>query len=305
MRIGIFGKAAPTGSLDAIVREAALVAEEGFATYWCSQVFGVDALIALAVVGREVAGVELGTGVVPTYSRHPTVMAQQALTVQAASGGRLCLGIGLSHRVVIEDMLGLSFAKPVGHMREYLDILIPLSKGERADVSGPTMAAHLDLDVKDTVPFPVVLAALGPQMLELAGRRADGTFTWCTGPSTLASYTIPTITAAAERAGRAEPRIIAALPVLVTADVAKAKERAARSLALYSQLPSYRAMLDREGADGPADVAIIGAHEEVSERIAALDAAGVTDFAAFQLGGSDDDQAATRAALKGLIATVA
>src|SRR5262249_41108834 len=182
----------------------------------------------LSIVGREVPGIELGTAVVPTYPRHPWVLAQQALTVQAATDGRLALGIGLSHQIVVEGMWGISFAKPVRHLREYLDILLPLSRGEAVSYNGTTVSAHGALTVPRATPFPILVAALGPQMLELAGRMTDGTITWCVGTKTLESYTVPTLTAAAERARRAVPRVVAALPVAVTADRDRAHERAAK-----------------------------------------------------------------------------
>src|SRR5262249_54198495 len=169
MRIGIFGGLTANGPIDRIVDEARVAAEDGFATFWLPQIFGVDALMALAIVGREVPRIELGTAVVPTYPRHPAVLAQQALATQAAVGGRLALGIGLSHQLVIEGMYGYSFAKPVRHLREYLEILMPLVRGEAASFDGETVHAHIAVDVQGATPFPVLVAALGPQMLELAG----------------------------------------------------------------------------------------------------------------------------------------
>jgi 5,10-methylenetetrahydromethanopterin reductase len=305
MRIGIFGGTMTTGTIDDVVAEARQTAEDGFATYWAPQIFALDALTVLAIVGREVPGIELGTAVVPTYPRHPWVMAQQALTTQAATGGRLALGVGLSHQIVVEGMWGISFAKPVRHLREYLDILLPLTRGEAVNINGSTVSAHGAITVPGATPFPVLVAALGPQMLELTGRRADGTITWCVGTKTLEGYTVPTLTAAAERAGRAVPRVVAALPVAVTADREGAHERAAKVFEIYGQLPSYRAMLDREGAAGPADIAIMGREGEVADRISALANIGVTDFVAMEAGGDTDEAAATRELLRRLTPVLA
>ncbi len=300
MRIGIFGGTMTTGTIDDVVADARQAAEDGFATYWAPQIFALDALTVLAIVGREVPGIELGTAVVPTYPRHPWVLAQQALTVQAATGGRLVLGIGLSHQIVVEGMWGISFAKPLRHLREYLDVLLPLSRGEAVNFNGTTVSAHGALTVSGATPFPVLVAALGPQMLELTGRMADGTITWCVGTKTLETYTVPTLTSAAERAGRAVPRVVAALPVAVTADRERVHERAATVFEIYGQLPSYRAMLDREGATGPADIAIMGSEAEVTDRISALPAIGVTDFVAVEIGGDADESSATRELLQRL-----
>lgn len=301
MRIGYFGGTINEGTIDDVVAEARLAEAEGFATYWAPQIFGHDALTVLAVVGREVPRIELGTSVVPTYPRHPMMLAQQCLSVQAASGGRLCLGIGLSHQVVIEQMMGMSFDKPVRHMREYLEVLGPLSRSQAVGFSGETYSVHAAVSVPGSSPFPIVLAALGPQMLRLAATLADGTLTWCTGPRTLAEHTIPTITAAAAEADRPVPRVIAALPVCVTTDIDGALARAAKVFAVYGQLPSYRAMLDREGVAGPADIAIVGGADEVVDRIAALADIGVTDFAAVAFGATDDERHDTAAALRTVI----
>ena len=206
MRIGT-SLAEPVGPdpLGALADQIRAGADDGFASAWISNIFGLEALTALAVAGRQVPGIELGTAVVPTYPRHPAVLAQQALTTDVALGGRLALGIGLSHQIVIQDMYGHSFEKPARHMREYLAVLVPLLDGEPADFDGETVHAHIGLSVPRSRPrVPLLLAALAPQMLRLAGTRADGTILWMTGPATVRDYIVPTITAAAsEAAGRA------------------------------------------------------------------------------------------------------
>ena len=260
MRIGIFGGEAP---LDELLDTARTVEAQCFDSFWLPQIFGNDALSALTLIGHEVPRIELGTAVVPTYPRHPVVMAGQALTVSAASGGRLTLGVGLSHQFVIENMFGYSFDKPVRHMREYLSALVPLLNGEAADVDGETVSAHAGLAVPGASPVPVLIAALGPKMLELAAEVTSGTVTWMTGPATLGEHTVPTITAAAEAAGTGDMRVVGALPVAVTDDADMVKGRAAKVFEVYGVLPSYRAMLDREGAAGPEDVALIGTADGV------------------------------------------
>lgn len=301
MRVGIFGGAANDGSIDAMVAEAKRAATDGFHSYWAPQIFGHDALTALAVVGREVPAIELGTSVVPTYPRHPMMMAQQALTVNAVTNGRLCLGIGLSHKVVVESMWGMSFDKPVRHMREYLEVMMPLLEGKPVSHAGEEFNVNGAISVPGGSRPSVVIAALGEQMLKVTAALADGTLTWCTGPQTLASHTVPTLRAAADKAGRDSTRVIAALPVCVTTDRAAALERAAKVFVIYGQLPSYRAMLDKEGAAGPADIAVIGSRSEVVDRLAALADIGVTDFAAVEFGGTPDEIADTRAAVKELL----
>src|SRR3954465_4864695 len=176
MRISIFGGERP--SLDAAVEAAGQVEAEGFHGYHVPQIFGLDALTTLAVVGRQVPRIELGTGVIPTHPRHPMMLAAQALTTQMACDGRLLLGIGLSHQVVIESMFGLSFEKPARHMREYLSVLVPLLHGEPPEFVGETISTPGSLAIKGVDAPPVAVAALGPLMLKLAGRMADGTVTW-------------------------------------------------------------------------------------------------------------------------------
>jgi 5,10-methylenetetrahydromethanopterin reductase len=298
MRIGV-SLQDPSGPspMTALREELQRAADQGFASAWMSNIFGVDALTALAVAGSQVPGIDVGTAVVPTYPRHPAVLAQQARTVAAAVDGRLILGIGLSHKIVIEDMYGYDFSKPILHMKEYLAVLMPLLGGEPAAFTGTTMSANIGLTTPSPGRVPVVIAALGAQM---AGSQADGTVLWMTGPATVRDHIVPVITEAAASAGRPSPRVVCILPVCVTDDPDDARERAARVFAIYGQLPSYRAMLDREGASGPADVALVGDEDTVAAQIATLAEAGVTDFVAGEYTGGADG-ARTRAFLRTLL----
>jgi 5,10-methylenetetrahydromethanopterin reductase len=300
MRIGI-SHSEPTGpdALNGLRDQLQRAADDGFASAWVSNIFGLDALTALAVAGSQVPGIELGTAVVPTYPRHPAVLAQQALTVATAVGGRLTLGIGLSHKIVIEDMYGYSFDRPARHMREYLEILLPLLDGQQVSFQGETLSAGIGLSTPAPGRVPVLLAAMAPQMLRLAGQRTDGTVLWMTGPATVRDYVVPSITEAAQAAGRPSPRVVCILPVCVTGDTDSARDVANRVLAIYGQLPSYRAMLDREGAEGPGDVLVTGDEDSVTAQITALAQAGVTDFVALDYTRGEDQQR-TRALLKSL-----
>ena len=301
MRIGVSLRE-PAGP-DAIRRlheQVAQAAQDGFSSAWLSNIFGFDALTALAVTGHGVDGIELGTAVVPTYPRHPAALAQQALTASAALGGRLVLGIGLSHKIVIEDMYGYDYGQPLRHMREYLAVLLPLLNRQQADVTGTTVSAHIGLSTPGAGPVPVLLAALGEQMLRLAGEQAGGTILWMTGPATVRDHIVPAITAAASAAGRPAPRVVCILPVCVTDDPDSARERAGRLFQGYGQLPSYRAMLDREGAAGAADLAIVGDEAVVGSQIRELAGIGVTDFVAGEYA-RGEDAARTRALLRSLL----
>jgi F420-dependent oxidoreductase-like protein len=299
MRIGVMFEI--ERPFDEVMAQVAGLAEAGIETAWSSQIFSMDALTTLAVAGRENPGIHLGTAVVPTYPRHPVMLAAQALTVQAATGGRLTLGIGLSHQMVIENVFGLSFEKPARHMREYLEILMPLLSGEQAAFAGETLSAATFGPLGITAPAPdVLVAALGTVMLNIAGRMAQGTITWMTGPKTIEDHIVPTIRAAAAEAGRPEPQVGVGLPVCVTDDVAGARAKAAETFAVYGHLPSYRAMLDREGAEGPADVAIVGSAAEVAAQVRHLADIGATDFCGAPFGSADEIRASI-ATLAGLV----
>lgn len=284
MRIGII-LPNPGATLDirTLLDEIARAEERGYASVWAANVpRGYDALTLMALAAERTRAVALGTFVVPTYTRHPVVMAQQALTVQAVSGGRLLLGVGLSHRAVIEGALGIDFAHPIRHMREYLSCLTGFLAGERVTYAGEEFRiTDFTLTVPGSAPPPVLVAALGPQMLRLAGRMADGTAVWMGGARYLAAHATPTLTAAARAAGRAAPRIIAGLPVCVTDDAAAVRREVDAAFARYGQLPSYRAILDKEGVDTtPADVSLIGDEQAVLTGLRALADAGATDLVA-------------------------
>jgi F420-dependent oxidoreductase-like protein len=274
-----------------VVAQAEKVRAGGFAFAAVTNIFGYDALTLLAAVGAQVPDVELITAVVPTYPRHPLTMAQQALTVSAVTGGRLTLGIGLSHQMVIENMFGFSFEKPARHMREYLSVLMPALAREQVSFDGETLSGTTFGPLEIDAPTPdVLVAALGPTMLKLAGTVAQGTSTWMTGPRTLETHVVPTITAAAEAAGRPAPRVMVSLPVCVTDDPDAARAQAGEVFGMYDILPSYRAMMDREGAGGPADMAIVGDAATVTAAVRQLGDLGTTDFSGVVYGSEDDQQ---------------
>jgi F420-dependent oxidoreductase-like protein len=299
MRIGVFFPTKEYAPLDEMEARFGAVADQGFASVWLPQSAGFDALTVLAVAGSKVPRIELGTSVIPTYPRHPVALAAQALTVNAAVDGRLLLGLGLSHRVAIEGTYGMSYDKPARHMREYLAALVPLLDFGEVDVAGPRITARMKLTTPGAAPPAVLLAALQPRMLELAGAVAGGTITWCTGPITLEEQIVPLITAAATAAGRPAPRVVVALPTIVTDDEADGRAKADEQLAGYGNIAVYRAVLDREGAAGPADVSVVGDAKSVSEQLRRLADIGATDFVAIPTG-TDDDRRRTLDHLAGL-----
>lgn len=292
--IGIFSGGSGTSGFAAVLADATAALADGFESYWLPQIVQqADAMTMIGALAQQVPGIRFGTSVVPTFPRHPMVMAEQALTTSMLAGGRFTLGIGLSHRPVVEGMWGHSFDRPVRHAREYLDALLPLLAGERVRAVGETITARGKLEIHAPEP-PVLLAALGPQMLQLAGARCAGTITWMVGATTLRTLTVPTIAGAAVEAGRPAPQVVAGIPIWVTDDVDTARRVAATTYEVYGQLPSYRAMLDREGVEGPADLAIIGDETTCAGRLDELEQAGVTTFLAAEFANQPDGRRRTR-----------
>ncbi len=288
MRIGgLINSSAP---IDEVAADVQRLADAGLKSAWGSQVFGHDTLTLLALVGTRVPRIELGTAVVPVQPRHPAMLAGQAATVQAAIGGRLALGVGLSHQVVVEGMWGLGFDRPAAYMREYLSVLVPMLEGQRIDFHGDLLTAVSGSLPQASVPTPVYVAALGPVMLKAAGELAAGTITWMTGTKTIGNHIVPRISKAAAAAGRPAPRVVVGLPVCVTAEVTSARERIDKALAIYPSLPSYRAMLDVEGAESASDISLVGTEEQVATGIERLADAGTTDFTASVIGDAEEQE---------------
>lgn len=301
MRIGINSSSLlGTPTIEGFRAHASQAAADGLSSYWLAQTGVVDALTVFTAIADAAPGLEFGTAVIPTYFRHPSVLAAQALTAAAVIGPRLVVGIGLSHGPVVQARYRMAFERNVRHLVDYLDVLQPLLTTGAAAHDGAVWSYHAEAArPTDTVPS-VMVAALGPQVLRVTGQRADGTILWMAGEKAIASHIAPIIGDAAAGAGRPAPRILCSLPMCVTSDAAGVRARAARAFALYGDLPSYRAVLDHEGVDGPADVALIGDEDAVGERIEAIRAAGATDFAPVEFAADPDDAARTRALLRRL-----
>jgi F420-dependent oxidoreductase-like protein len=279
MRIGVMIGGAGNETIDDLIGIAKRVEAAGLDNVWMANIFGFDAIGTLALIGREVPRIGLGTAVTPTYPRHPTALAQQAMTTAAATGNRFSLGIGLSHKLVIEGMFGFSYDKPAKHMREYLAVLGPLLRGELTNVHGEQYnVSNVQLGVPGCTKVPVIVAALGPAMLRLTGEHADGTTTWMVGPKTMDQHIIPALRAGAQAGGRGDPTVVGGYPVLLTNKPDEVRGQISEMLSIYGQLPSYRAMLDREGAKLPGDVAILGDENALRGQIGRLRDMGVTDF---------------------------
>ena len=299
MRIGINASdllARP--DLGTITAAASAAESDGFSSFWLAQTALLDAPGALALAGQQTESITFGTAVVPTWPRHPQALASQALTTQAATGGRFVLGIGLSHRPVVEGSYRMEWTKPVRHMLDYLDVLLPLLHDGKADHHGEFFS-YTGEGARPTEQAPqVMLAALGEQMLRVAGRRTDGTILWCVGPKTIEQQIKPIIDEAAAAAGRPTPSIVCSIPVWVTDDPAPARDFIAQILSVYAELPSYRAMLDIEGIHGLGELSLVGTHEQVVDSLGRIADSGATDFTAVVMGGNPDETAATRAALQ-------
>ena len=299
MRISVFG-GADSKTVQDVVDRVAAAAADGFESIYLAQGFGVDGLTALAVAVREVPRIHVGTAVVPIQGRHPIPLAQQALTLADAAGpGRVTIGVGVTHAPVSEGFYGIPYREVVGLCDEELQALSPLlAEGRKADVEGRHLTARATLGFS-IAPPGLVLAALGPKMLDLAGRYTDGTVTWMTGPRTLGADVVPVLRAAAAGAGRPDPRVIVGLPVCVTDDAAGARERLGTAMAGAAQMASYKRMVAAEGVKEPVDIALIGDEDAVRRGIDEVAAAGGTELLANVLG-TDDERRRTRAFLAGL-----
>ncbi|WP_227998278.1 TIGR03564 family F420-dependent LLM class oxidoreductase [Nocardia australiensis] len=299
MHIGTLIPHEPNTTVNDLVHRARGAADSGMHSVWLGQDFGWDALTAVAVIGREVAAIEVGTAVVPTYPRHPLVLAGQALTAQSATGSRLTLGIGVSHPHIIEGQFGYPFQRPARHLREYLQVLMPLLRRESVSSTSEHLTAVGRIDVPQLPPPSVLIGALGPAMLRVAGELADGTVTTWVGPSALDNHIVPTLTRAAAAAGRPAPRVVACLFVGVTDDEDILRASLAQRYGGASQIASYRTALEREGVSGPEHTAILGDEKAVERRIRSLFDAGATELVAMPIG-TETEQARTTDMLSAL-----
>jgi 5,10-methylenetetrahydromethanopterin reductase len=302
MRIGINATGLlAKASIDAFVTHARQAEADGFASYWLAEhpTGGLDALTVLTVVGQAVETMEVGTAVIPTYPRHPMVLAAQTLTTQQAIRGDLCMGIGLSHQVMM-GALGMTDSKPILHLREYLSVLLPLLREGRVSFHGETISCEAELFRPAENPPDVVVAALGPQMLKVAGARTEGTSLAWVGPKTIENHIVPRINEAAAAAGRGTPRVIATLPICVTDNPVELRERITMASAMYVELPSYQAMFAREGVTSPGELGIVGTEAEVEDAVAHLESIGVTDLSASEFCTSSAEREQTRALLSRL-----
>jgi len=280
LRIGLFiGGAGSAGTLEDQIKQVVEAEKAGFDSLWAAHIMDVDVMTMLSMAAEQTNRIEMGTAVTPTFLRHPIAMAQQALTLQNVAKGRFTLGIGVNHKPVVENRLGMKFHRPWRHMFEYLNIIHALTREGKVDYQGEIFSANTQFTMPTLSQVPVLLAALGPKMLNTAGEFADGTITWMTGTETLKNYIVPTITKAATTVGRGSPRIVAAVPLVVTDDREAGFKAADRYFGRYGQLPSYRAMLDREGVESSAEMALIGDERELEEILKGYSSAGVTDLA--------------------------
>jgi F420-dependent oxidoreductase-like protein len=268
--------------IDRLQADARWAEEMGLATVWIPQIPDeFDALTAATLVGTATNRIEIGTAVVPVQPRHPIALAQQILSVQAACEGRLAVGLGVSHHWVIDEMLGLPYERPVPTMRSYLDVLDQALRGPGPiDVENDMFRVHNPLDITDIAPTPVLLAALGPLMLQLCGERADGTILWMADERAIGSHVVPNLMRAAEAAGRPAPRVVAGIPVCLCGEqeVEAAIARTNRILAEAEVSPNYQRLLDHGDARSVGDILAAGSESAIITRLRAFADAGVTDI---------------------------
>jgi F420-dependent oxidoreductase-like protein len=285
--------------------------EAGLASAWIPQIPDeFDALTAVAIAGAETARIEIGTAVVPVQPRHPIALAQQALSVQAVCNGRLALGLGVSHHWIIDEMLGLPYERPVRTMSAYLDVLdVAFGGPGPVDVENEVFTVHHPLDITDVAPTPVLLAALGPVMLRLAGERTDGTILWMADERAIGSHVVPHITRAAQAAGRPAPRVVAGVPVCLCRDeeVDAAVARTNRILAEAEVSPNYQRLLEQGDAREVGDILAAGSESTVEKRLRAFEDAGVTDLSVrvVPIGEDRDERLASMQRTRDFLASLA
>jgi F420-dependent oxidoreductase-like protein len=290
VKITVTGVPDPTAGLDGVLSAVESAAQAGFPRIWFPQLPPMagqaawDALTTLALAGAQTPKIELGTGVVVAHTQHPFALARQALTASAATDGRIILGIGVSHKWVVSDIFGYDYAAPAAYLREYLEVLGPAVAGQPVDHHGPRITAVGQLALPKAPTPPILAAALGPRMLRLAGELTDGTITAWTGPKAVERQIVPGITKAAESASRPAPQVIVGLPVSVTGDVEATRRQLNESFSLAGEAPAYRAVLDLDGADSPADICVFGDEAEVLAQLRRFADIGATEFTAFPFG---------------------
>ena len=304
MRIGLTGGAS---SIEKAVEQAKRAEDEGFSSIWYPGGGGSDPM--LAAVGAATSTIEIGTSIIQTYPCHPSLMASRAAAIASAMGRPgFVLGIGPSHQPVVEGVYGMAYDHPGRHTEEYVDILMPLLRGEPVDVEGEDLtfrgAGRMGGGSAPPHPVPVLLAALGPRLLRVAGEKADGTVLWMGNARAIESHVRPRIDAAAAAAGRPTPRVVAGLPVAVHDDVDEARRAAAEQFVVYGTLPNYQRLLAHGGVDGPSEAAIVGDEEAVAAAIQGLFDAGASEVwaAPFPVG---DDRAGSRNRTRALLKELA
>ena len=287
MRIGLMvgsDKERPRADrLAGLIADGKGAEEDGFASFWVPQIPGyLDAMTAIALLGQATDRIELGTAVVPIQTRHPIPMAQQALTTQVACGGRFALGVGPSHHWIVSDQLGLSYDRPASLVRSYLEVLNAAVAGPGpVDVENDGFSVHSPMDVADAITMPILLAALGPTMLRIAGEHTGGTILWMADERAIADYVAPRITEAASAAGRPAPRIVAGVPVALcaTSEVDTARGYASEVLGHADFSPNYVRLLEHGDAEDVGDTMAAGDESSVLARLRGYRDAGVTDLA--------------------------
>lgn len=285
--------------------------EAGLDTAWMPQVpDDFDLLTMVALMASHSTRIELGTAVVPLQAQHPIALARQALSVNAISGGRLALGVGPSHHWIIRDMLGLPYDKPAAYTRDYLEVLNAALAGPGpVDVENDTFTVHNPTALGAEPKMPVLVAALGPVMLQIAGEHADGTSLWMADEKAIAEHIAPKINKAAAEAGKPAPRIVAGIPVTLCAnsEIEAAKERANRILAEAETSPNYQRLLDRGSARDVGDLCAAGDEESILKRFRQFADAGVTDLSVrlLPIGDNRDELIASKRRTREVIAELA
>jgi probable F420-dependent oxidoreductase len=237
-------------SLDTALERVALAERLGYESVFITHIAGRDSLTVLMAYAARSEHVRLGTGVMPIYSRKPATTAMSAATVDEFSGGRLVLGLGVSHRPVVEGWFDDRIEKPVREMREYVGIVRAIMRGEDPPQGERFKSGFRFMGFEPVRPdMPIYLAGLSPGMLKLAGEIADGVVLWLCNPNYVRDVVVPSVSEGRERAGKSLEGfdIVAAVPSAVTSDPGEARDKLRQELVPYFHLPFYRKMIERSG----------------------------------------------------------
>ena len=254
--------------------------EKGFESLWIANANSYDALNLALYLSTQTRSIDLGTAVIPVFSKHPVELAQQILTTAMISNNRLKIGLGVSHKHRVEDELGLRYATPALYMKEFLIILKDILHRGHSKFKGNIFNVDVSIDTDTCNDVDIYLAALGPKMLDLAGEYTEGTITWMTGYKTIKNNISPVLNSKSYNS----KNILSSIPICITDDVETVTNEAKSIFKFYNKYPNYKKMIIQEGVKDPSDLAIVGDEDYAYNVLKEYSNSGVTEILAVVFG---------------------